>query len=92
MLFRSFEQPVCYEGIQKLCFNCGRLGHRKEICPYTICQDTLPREGSTVDADEKGDCSCEEHEQALIGQVRGPVGSCMRVGKKVCRKVYTDLG
>ena len=30
--------------------------------------------------------------RALIGQVRGPVGSCMRVGKKVCRKVHMDLG
>ena len=22
------EQPVCYEGIQRLCFSCGRIGHR----------------------------------------------------------------
>ena len=60
MLIGRFEQPVCHEGIQKLCFDCGRMGHRKESCPYTICQDTLPREGSTVDAGEKGDRSCEK--------------------------------
>ena len=55
VLIGRFEQPVCYEGIQKLCFDCGRMGHRKESCPYTIYQDTLPREGSTVDAGKKGD-------------------------------------
>ena len=28
ILIGKFEQPVSYEGIQKLCFGCGRLGHR----------------------------------------------------------------
>ena len=36
ILIGKFEQPVCYEGIQKLYFGCGRMGHRKEFCPYTI--------------------------------------------------------
>ncbi|XP_030923431.1 uncharacterized protein LOC115950365 [Quercus lobata] len=36
ILIGKFEQPVCYEGIQKLCFSCGRMGHRKESCPYII--------------------------------------------------------
>ena len=32
----EFEQSISYEGIQRLCFSCGRLGHRKEACPYSI--------------------------------------------------------
>ena len=32
----KLEQAVCYEGIQKLCFDCGRMGHKREICPYSI--------------------------------------------------------
>ncbi|XP_075670361.1 uncharacterized protein LOC142640156 [Castanea sativa] len=32
----EFEQFVNYEGIQRLCFSCGCLGHRKESCPYSI--------------------------------------------------------
>ncbi|KAK9983119.1 hypothetical protein SO802_032644 [Lithocarpus litseifolius] len=31
-----FEQPVSYEGIHKLCFSCGRVGHKVEACPYMI--------------------------------------------------------
>nr|POE44771.1 uncharacterized protein CFP56_77615 [Quercus suber] len=36
ILIGRFEQAVIYEGIQKLCFSCGRLGHLKEACPYTV--------------------------------------------------------
>ena len=82
VLVGRFEQPVCYEGIQKLCFDCGRLGHRKEICPYTICQYTLPREGSTVDADEKGDCSCEERETSSDRAGEGPSGIVHESGQE----------
>nr|POF16659.1 uncharacterized protein CFP56_73585 [Quercus suber] len=31
-----FEQVVTYEGIHKLCFSCGRIGHKVEACPCTI--------------------------------------------------------
>lgn len=36
ILIGKFEQPVSYEGIQKLCFGCGRMGHQREGCSYTI--------------------------------------------------------
>jgi len=38
------EQQICYEGIYKLCFGCGRLGHRKEHCPHLIQQEPSPSE------------------------------------------------
>ena len=36
ILIGKFEQAVAYEGINKLCFSCGRIGHKKEFCPYTV--------------------------------------------------------
>lgn len=36
LLIGNFEQPVNYKGIHKLCFSCGRIGHRKEDCPHII--------------------------------------------------------
>ena len=36
LIISRFEQVVTYEGIQKLCFSCGRIGHKVEASPYTI--------------------------------------------------------
>ena len=32
ILIGKFKQPICYEGIHKLCFVCGRMGHTQEFC------------------------------------------------------------
>lgn len=36
ILIGNLEQSVVYEGIQRLCFSCGRTGHKKETCPYVV--------------------------------------------------------
>ena len=38
ILIGRFEQAVSYEGIQSLCFSCGRLEHKVDACTYTICK------------------------------------------------------
>ncbi|OMO79365.1 hypothetical protein CCACVL1_13717 [Corchorus capsularis] len=30
------KQPIVYEGIGSLCFHCGKIGHKKEVCPEKI--------------------------------------------------------
>ena len=38
----GIEQPVQYEGINALCFSCGRVGHKVDGCPYmarATCKD-----------------------------------------------------
>lgn len=45
LLIGGKEQPVYYEGIQRLCFAYGRIGHRRENCPYVVrCEATRARE------------------------------------------------
>nr|POE58016.1 uncharacterized protein CFP56_76991 [Quercus suber] len=46
VLIGRFEQPVTYEGIHSLCFSCGRVGHRKEVCLYTITNQKPPEGGA----------------------------------------------
>ena len=88
VLIGKFEQPVCYEGIQKLCFSCGRMGHRKTNCPYTI-QPVLPEE---VSKEEPVSCAkdtnrpCESHASEVptmaVGQGLNVHGSVSEESKK----------
>nr|POE70958.1 hypothetical protein CFP56_49572 [Quercus suber] len=32
----GIRQPMQYEGINALCFSCGRVGHKTEGCPYRV--------------------------------------------------------
>ena len=52
VLIGRFEKSVVYEGIQKLCFACGRIGHKKEDCLHIIRTSTSPVRG---DNDDHGD-------------------------------------
>ncbi|KAK4605286.1 hypothetical protein RGQ29_013380 [Quercus rubra] len=49
-------QHVVYEGVDQLCFDCGRLGHWREVCPFTIkpFSSEGPRDTSAADSDVRG--------------------------------------
>lgn len=49
----DFKQSVSYEGLQRLCFSCGRLGHRKEACPYTIRPVASPSDSPRSHGNER---------------------------------------
>nr|POF09821.1 hypothetical protein CFP56_67429 [Quercus suber] len=50
------SQPVVYEGVNQLCFDCGRLGHRREFCPFTMkpCSSVGPHDSSVADSNNRG--------------------------------------
>ena len=75
VLIGKFEQPICYEGIQKLCFSYGRMGHRKEGCPFLVRPDPVRREVDVVngrDVRARSPRSCEEHATARTDASEGP--------------------
>ena len=39
ILIRRFKQPMTYEGVHRLCFSCGRIGHMVEACLYIVRRD-----------------------------------------------------
>ena len=49
---------MCYEGIQKLCFDCGRMGHKRENCLYSIRQDMPLKETVVMESEENSTRSC----------------------------------
>ena len=36
VMIGKLQQTVTNEGIHNLCFECGRMGHRREFCPFVI--------------------------------------------------------
>ncbi|KAL0013453.1 hypothetical protein SO802_000522 [Lithocarpus litseifolius] len=60
LLIGNFEQPVIYEGIHRLCFSCGRIGHRKEACPYIIRPAQPPCREETDEGDKAQSSPCEK--------------------------------
>ena len=89
MLIGKFEQPVCYEGVQKLCFSSGRMGHMRENCPYTIRQASPPEDMWEVALEsekEARDGSCVKHASKGLykgaGQTKDVHGSEIEEGQE----------
>nr|POE90452.1 hypothetical protein CFP56_43126 [Quercus suber] len=80
ILIVKLQQPVSYESIQSLCFGYGRVGHRREGCPYLLhrgplhcgpSQESLDKE-ETIDRSDK---ACDLHEANTTRTEAGPSSS-----------------
>ncbi|KAK9999306.1 hypothetical protein SO802_018909 [Lithocarpus litseifolius] len=61
ILIARFRQDILYEGIGSLCFSCGRVGHRKTHCPYTVKEMVVEMEN--VDVSDRGGKDVKEEER-----------------------------
>lgn len=72
VMIGKLEQQISYEGIQKLCFRCGRIGHKKENYPYFVQQEPPSVE---VGRNEQGDRSSNPHEMRVPDSLKGMKGT-----------------
>ena len=61
IMIGRLEQQICYEGIHKMCFGCGRIGHRKEQCPHIIRQEPSVLEAGEKKGGDMAAKSCSSH-------------------------------
>ena len=86
VMIGKLEQEVSYEGIQKLCFECGRMGHRKETCPYIIRQDLSTKKAQKEVGVSMGEMSHEKCEDNGPNSVVGSNGELLVAEQEVVRK------
>ena len=71
ILLERVVQEVLYEGINTLCFSCGRVGHQQEGCPFIVKEITRTSEVEGPDSFvDKADTN-------------GVVGACSQEARKV---------
>ena len=62
LIIGGIEQPISYEGIHKLCFSCGRIGHWKDACPFLVCSTSSKKgEEDGMQQDREG-TTCKKHD------------------------------
>ena len=73
---------MSYEGLQKLCFSCGRVGHTKEVCQYTIKRIKLPTEGGPVDVGADNSSAQPTNPHGVHDSANTALGSGTTNGRK----------
>ncbi|KAL0004210.1 hypothetical protein SO802_011771 [Lithocarpus litseifolius] len=88
IMIGKLEQPVCYEGIQKLCFDCGRMGHKWENFSYLIRQDMPSKETVGIESEKKSTRSCYSRGVNADKVGEGLLGSCLITYRETLRRTY----
>nr|POE57115.1 hypothetical protein CFP56_02139 [Quercus suber] len=66
----------------RLCFDCGRVGHQRENCPYTMRQDIPPKTSGMEVEGEVAAGSCSLHVADVGKDKGGPTGSVLNAEHK----------
>ena len=74
VMIGKLQQSVTYKGIHNLCFECGKMGHRREIYPFVIRPVPSCKEAEVGGAGDRGASSHVVHAADNAEAKGGPHG------------------
>nr|XP_023902463.1 uncharacterized protein LOC112014276 [Quercus suber]POF27029.1 uncharacterized protein CFP56_40394 [Quercus suber] len=88
VMIGKLQQSVTYEGIHNLCFECGRLGHRKELCPFVV-RPMPPCKGAELGG--AGDRGASSHVVHAVDDAEAKLGPHGKEHDAVHKDVHEEL-
>ena len=88
MMIGKLQQTVTYEGIDNLCFECGRMGHKREFCPFVIRSVPPCKKAEVGGAGDRGASTHVVHATSNVEVNMGPHGKDDVVQEDVHERLY----
>ena len=88
VMIGKLQQTVTYEGIHNLCFECGRMGHKREACPFVIRPVPPCEEAEKGGAGDRGASTHVVHDADSAKINLGPHGKDNVVQEDVHKGLY----
>ena len=88
VMIGKLQQTVTYEGIHNLCFECGRMGHKREACPFVIRPVPPCEEEEKGGAGDRGASTHVVHDPDTAERNLGPHGKDNAVREDVHEGSY----
>lgn len=81
-MMRDRDWHIQYEGLQDLCFTCGKYGHKEENCSITMSKKKHDEEAPSSNNADQGGSLAARQDMAAPGTLSGP----WMVAQRYCQR------